>query len=96
MKAVSMVENGDFFERRRREGFAEGAEEVWEKEYKIKKTKINNLFFMHLKKLDKFFFLGFPLVPSFLRPLRNLRVLCVQKFSVFVLMAINPLIGVSP
>jgi hypothetical protein len=79
------VEYGDFFERRGREGFAEGAKEVKEKNTKLRKFKIENNHFFDagLKMFEKPFFFGFPFLPSFLRPLRNLRALCVQKLPVF-------------
>jgi hypothetical protein len=81
--SFARVEYGDFFERRGREGCAEGAKEVKEKEYKVKKTKNKNNFLINELVLKKLFFFGFPFVPSFLRPLQNLRALCVQKLPAF-------------
>jgi hypothetical protein len=83
-------EYGDSFERRGREGFAEGAKEVKEKntklrKYKIEKIENNHFFSAGLEVLRKSFFFGFPFFPSFLRPLRNLRALCVQKLPAFAL-----------
>jgi hypothetical protein len=77
--SLAKVEDKDFFERREREGFAEGAKEVKEKEYKNKKIKNDRKICAELKTFIELFFFGFLFVPSFLRPLRILRALCVQK-----------------
>jgi hypothetical protein len=69
----------DFFERRGREGCAESAKEVKERKCKIKKIKNKINFSMSGPASQKLFFFGLSFAPSFLRPLRNLRALCVQK-----------------
>jgi hypothetical protein len=74
---LAKVKYGDFFERRGRKGFAKGAKEVKEKEYKIEKEK--RIFSKETSTFRKILFFGFTFGPSFLRPLRNLCVLCVQK-----------------
>ncbi len=85
--SFARVEYGDFFERRGREGFAEGAKEVKEKKYKVKKIENKNLLVKNWNELRESVFFGFPFVPSFLRSLRNLRALCVQKLPVFAPMS---------
>jgi hypothetical protein len=94
--SFSRVEYGDFFERRGREGCAESAEEVKEKNTKLRKFKAkkitkNFIFDAVLKTFEKAFFLDFPFLPSILRPLRNLRVLCVQKLPASLANATSPL-----
>jgi hypothetical protein len=77
--SLARVEYRDFFERRGREGFAERAKAVKEKEYKNKKIKNNRRTCVELKTFIELFFFGFLFGPSFLRPLRILCALCVQK-----------------
>jgi hypothetical protein len=91
--SFSKVEYGDFFERRGREGCAKSAEEDKEKKYKIKKIK--NTFLIYSNQFTYSFFFGFPFLPSFLRPLRNLRALCVQKLPAFAAIASNHLTGAA-
>jgi hypothetical protein len=86
MNVLLQVEEGNFFERRWREGCAECAEEVKEKDDKIKKIENKNNFLMNYSVFKKSFFFCFPFVPSILRPLRNLRALCVQKLLVLAVM----------
>jgi hypothetical protein len=67
----SGANSGSFFERRGRKGFAKCAEED-KRKYKMNSKKEKTVF--------HFLNFGIFLVFSFLRSLRNLRALCVQKF----------------
>jgi hypothetical protein len=92
--SLARIEYGDFFERRGREDFAEGAKEVKEKNAKLGKYRFEKFYNNHFFDADfttfgKSFFFSFSFLPSFLRPLRNLRALCVQKLSVFAATRIN-------
>jgi hypothetical protein len=62
-----------FFERRGREGYAENAEKKYKKNTKLNTKNIDVSNFLYI----------FVFIFSFLRPLRNLRALCVQKIPAF-------------
>jgi hypothetical protein len=74
------VEDGGFLERRGREGFAKSAKEDKEK-IKPKRINFEDTMIVNFKSIDFYFFFihFFPFVFSFLRSLRNLCALCVQK-----------------
>jgi hypothetical protein len=89
------AENGVFFERRGRKGFAEVAKEAKEKNTKLRKEKIKeiknlSINCLNLNAFRKAFFFEFPFLLSFLRPLRILCALCVQKIPAFPQQATKP------
>ncbi len=85
--SILNAEYGDFFERRGRKGFAEDAKD--EKEYKIKSGSVISLSQHKFSKIPQsiqslqthIIVFGVTLVFSFLRSLRVLCALCVQKIS---------------